>query len=98
MEFYGECVYSHDIQICIPFFILIAYADNSFPFLLQSYLEEQGPRIVRAKERFDLIQEKKALSKGLSMPRASAPPPKNRIVQHNVTLTPTKKRTWTMLE
>ncbi|KAF9586498.1 hypothetical protein BGW38_003623 [Lunasporangiospora selenospora] len=62
-----------------------------------SYLEEQGPKIVRAKERFELIQEKAALANALSRPpRSSTPSPVNRIFQQSVNLTPSKKRTWTM--
>ncbi|KAG0299335.1 hypothetical protein BGZ98_010129 [Dissophora globulifera] len=61
-----------------------------------SYLETQGPKVIRAKDRFELAEKKMTLDGALSMTGRGNPPPRNRTFQHNVTLTPTKKRTWTM--
>ncbi|KAG0378034.1 hypothetical protein BGX24_004894 [Mortierella sp. AD032] len=67
-----------------------------FTFLeLQAHLERQGPQIVRAKEHFDGAAEKTKLSNGLTIPRGRAPFPKARKFQNSVTLTPSKKRSWT---
>ncbi|KAF9167242.1 hypothetical protein DFQ26_005201 [Actinomortierella ambigua] len=58
-----------------------------------AHLEREGPRIVRAKERFDAAAEKNRLSDGLTVPRDRKPLSKNRKFQNSVTLTPSKKRT-----
>ena len=56
-------------------------------------LEQQGPKILRAKERFEVAQRKEKLALGLAVSRCSTPPRVDRIFKQNVTLTPTKKRT-----
>ncbi|KAF8924956.1 hypothetical protein BGZ47_003557, partial [Haplosporangium gracile] len=61
-----------------------------------SYLEKQGSKVVRAKERFQVAHEKAKLAAGLAFPRSSTSPPRNRTFEHNVTFSPAKKRTWSM--
>ncbi|KAF9207746.1 hypothetical protein BGZ49_010647 [Haplosporangium sp. Z 27] len=61
-----------------------------------SYLEKQGPRILRAKERYNAAQVKAKLADAISGNQSSTPPILIKKFQRNVTMSPTKKRTWTM--
>ncbi|KAG0307107.1 hypothetical protein BGZ98_001046 [Dissophora globulifera] len=56
------------------------------------HLEQQGPKVIRAKERFELAQEKTTLERALSMSRVDVPSAISKTFQHNVTLAPSKKR------
>ncbi|KAG0307128.1 hypothetical protein BGZ97_000502 [Linnemannia gamsii] len=60
-----------------------------------SYLEKQGSKVVRAKQRFQVAQENAKLAAGLAFPRSSTPP-RDRAFERNVTFSPAKKRTWSM--
>ncbi|KAF9292919.1 hypothetical protein BGZ74_000116 [Mortierella antarctica] len=71
--------------------------DNSLAIIWNfvAYLEKQGRKVLRAKERHDVVLEKAKLVQGVrwsSNTTYSAPEKK---VQNNVMLTPSKKRTWT---
>ncbi|KAG0306838.1 hypothetical protein BGZ99_001664, partial [Dissophora globulifera] len=49
-----------------------------------SYLEQQGPRIIRAKERFNSAQVRARLSDAIASSPGGTPPPVNRTYQHNL--------------
>ncbi|KAF8926572.1 hypothetical protein BGZ47_002656 [Haplosporangium gracile] len=71
--------------------------DNSLAILWNfvAYLEKQGQKVLRAKERHDVTLEKAKLAKGVAMSSDTTHAASAKKFPNNVMLTPSKKRTWT---
>ncbi|KAF9110348.1 hypothetical protein BGX30_008015, partial [Mortierella sp. GBA39] len=71
--------------------------DNSLAIMWNfvAYLEKQGQKVLRAKERRDVTLEKAKLAKGVAMSSDTTHATSANKFRNNVMLTPSKKRTWT---
>ncbi|KAF9117519.1 hypothetical protein BGW39_002097 [Mortierella sp. 14UC] len=60
------------------------------------FLEDQGPKIARAKERHQIDLETMKFSQAIGSSKSLTPPPAVKKYDNNVTFSPTKKRLYSM--